>query len=1123
MTGVVDQRQRELAIDPLGSYCVSAPAGSGKTELLIQRYLGLLPRVARPEQIVAITFTRKAAAEMRERVLQALQGARDDTPCGGAHEEATRALAKAALQADAQGQWQLQRNVSRLNIKTIDSFCLALTRQMPILSGFGGQASPQDDCSELYLEAVAQLFELLDSGKPLEQDLRALLAHFDNNWDGLQALLVSMLQRRDQWRSYIGGRGLPAEAEAYLRHAVAELVREKLQALTRQLAPYSSELLELMQYSAENLGNSVPKAFPAPLADSLGQWRRLRSMLMTKGGTWLKSPSVRNGFPAAKSGQAKERKHQLLSLLRDLGGIEELEQQLAAVSLLPETEEGSQSWQLVLHLSRLLPYLAAQLRLVFSAHGVVDHSEVALLALQALGEEDAPTELALRLDYGIEHLLVDEFQDTSINQFTLLHKLTRGWGEHNAEHPDAPRTLMIVGDAMQSIYGFRDANVGLFLRARDEGFNGVQLQPLELACNFRSDAGVIDWVNQVFSQAFPSEDNIAAAQVKYTPAVAVRAGEEGPQVSLNGFLGDSADAAAAEVDYICREIAQRVAGGETGMAVLGRQRNHLRPISRRLRELGVDFFAQDLESLAHSAVVGDLMTLCRTLADDVDLVAWFALLRAPWCGLRLADLLALAQASRQDADEPGKPLRLLIEEPDVLARLSEEGRQRLAHVSATLRMARMQRDRLGLRVWVEQAWLQLGGPQIQSSLLALQDAQDFFVLLEQAEGEGRGLDLDWLARKVEVQFTGGGDPECPVHLLTLHKAKGLEFRRVYIPRLNGLTAPDKGELLMWDQQNVDSGPIFLLAANDRSPAGTPTLYNYLRAQKARKRGLEATRLLYVGATRAIEHLHLSAGIIWDEKNDCPKAPGSNSLLSSIWPAFAESMHLHEVNTSARAITAESETAPPLLRLTAQALPAIAQRLVPTIESDNVPDRPENFDERAIGTVVHAALEALSLQSAPPDTVSVEQKNTWEMQLRQEGLAGQRLEAGLASVLASVERTLASEEGRWVLSNTHREPRSEWALTMCDAHGTRDIVIDRSFIDSTDDVRWIVDYKTSQPAPGEALQAFLLREATHYREQLLIYREALTHCGNEAIRCALFFTALGVLHPLDELHLARRGE
>ena len=134
------------------------------------------------------------------------------------------------------------------------------------------------------------------------------------------------------------------------------------------------------------------------------------------------------------------------------------------------------SWRLVLRLSRLLPVLQAQLLLVFKREGRVDFTHIALAATDALGSDEAPTDLALRLDYQIEHLLVDEFQDTSGQQYELLTKLTRGWAEHNAGG-NAPRTVFIVGDGMQSIYGFRYAYVGLFLEARVSGLAGLAMGP----------------------------------------------------------------------------------------------------------------------------------------------------------------------------------------------------------------------------------------------------------------------------------------------------------------------------------------------------------------------------------------------------------------------------------------------------------------------------------------------------------------------------------------------------------------------------------------------------------------------------------------------------------------------
>ena len=131
------------------------------------------------------------------------------------------------------------RDISRLNIKTIDSFCAGLTRQMPILSQLGGQASVQDDGRELYAEAVRAVFHTVEEGHPVAADLSALMLHFDNNWERLQELLVTMLARREQWRGYVGVHHAPQESEDYLVHAVETVVRGELDELDALLAAVS--------------------------------------------------------------------------------------------------------------------------------------------------------------------------------------------------------------------------------------------------------------------------------------------------------------------------------------------------------------------------------------------------------------------------------------------------------------------------------------------------------------------------------------------------------------------------------------------------------------------------------------------------------------------------------------------------------------------------------------------------------------------------------------------------------------------------------------------------------------------------------------------------------------------
>src|SRR5262245_53673180 len=195
-----DQALRDRALDVRRSFIVQAPAGSGKTDLLVRRFLKLLKSVQKPEEILAITFTRKAAAEMRKRILK-------EIPNSGeiAH---------------------------RLRIQTIDAFCTALTRQVPVLARFGAQPEIIEDASELYREAASRVFNDLN---PLTEKL---LAHLDNNVPLATGLLAQMLANRDRWLRKTGAAPTRSELEAALRSERTRLLQR-----AKALYPKASEAL----------------------------------------------------------------------------------------------------------------------------------------------------------------------------------------------------------------------------------------------------------------------------------------------------------------------------------------------------------------------------------------------------------------------------------------------------------------------------------------------------------------------------------------------------------------------------------------------------------------------------------------------------------------------------------------------------------------------------------------------------------------------------------------------------------------------------------------------------------------------------------------------------------------
>ena len=247
-----------------------------------------------------------------------------------------------------------------------------------------------------------------------------------------------------------------------------------------------------------------------PVAARLGWWQFAVATLLTKTGTPRTRLTVSEGFPPTQ----KELKQHAAGLIARIAAVPGLLPMLATVPGLPPPVYPPGQWLALEALLRLLPMAAAGLKLVFAARGLTDYVEIAAEGRAALGDLDAPSELALRVDWRIRHVLLDEFQDTSQPQYELLQALTRGWS------PGDGRTLFLVGDPMQSIYGFRQAEVRLFLASRDQGIAGVPLEFIRLSANFRSAPPLVEWVNRIFPQVFPPRDDLLTSAIAFVASAA---------------------------------------------------------------------------------------------------------------------------------------------------------------------------------------------------------------------------------------------------------------------------------------------------------------------------------------------------------------------------------------------------------------------------------------------------------------------------------------------------------------------------------------------------------------------------------------------------------------------------
>src|SRR5450830_1549985 len=374
-----------------------------------------------------------------------------------------------------------------------------------------------------------------------------------------------MLRRRDHWLRHV----MVKQRAGLERALVAErrAVLDQVQALVP--LPERGELLAIANYSLGNRGEALLAAFPG--SGDAQSWATLAEVVLTRNGAWRAKVDKRHGFPVGAAGKAwKERLVALIASLAD----DRLSNALADTRRLPPAAYTDAQWQVLEAITELLKRAVGQLKLVFQSRGQVDFTEVSQRALLALEDAEGPTDLALRLDYQVRHLLIDEFQDTSISQFELVARLTAGWT------PDDGRTLFAVGDPMQSIYRFREAEVGLFLKARAEGIGSVVLEPLELSANFRSQAGIVDWVNHAFRQVLPETEDIGSGAVAYTESRAVHPRLEGDAVEIHSLFAGGEASEALEVAKIVAGIAAASVGAEEhpSIAILVRGRNHLREI-----------------------------------------------------------------------------------------------------------------------------------------------------------------------------------------------------------------------------------------------------------------------------------------------------------------------------------------------------------------------------------------------------------------------------------------------------------------------------------------------------------------------------------------------------------------
>lgn len=1093
------------ALNPAQSVSVSASAGSGKTWLLTARITRMLLEGHASSGILALTFTRKAAAEMRHRVEARLR------QLALAEDAALDALlAELDLQADdsirqrARGLYeQFLFNPWPLRATTLDAFCQDLVARFPKEVGIAPDFEVSEKEQSL-LDAAWSRVQQKILGEPQSPAGHALKALIDEGETegGLRKIVMHFLQRRTDWWTYTDGQ---ADALGFslghLREKMAIVSDDPYPAL--HTASFESSLGTLCRGMA-TVGNirSVYAETVLPAQEQSGSKRYdclIDSLFTKKLDPRAFSPSKdaqkKLGAGAARFKQAHE------EIIAVVQGIID---QLKRISTLKRTE------------SALILCTAAleELKKECRARNRIGFADLQWYASKLLRDPDAGSWVQYKLDQRIEHLLLDEFQDTSPTQWQLLLPLLEEMAAGNSERT---RSLFIVGDIKQSIYGFRRANPELLPQSAAWMQENLDAEQETLSVSRRSAPAIIEWVNVLFSQDlikdFPDHDTARSGwgRVEMAALVApdVEDGDD-PVPFRNPLTTPRPDPentrALREGHLIARRIRELIdarweieAEGKHralsygDVLILTRNRTHLRAMEQALTESNIPFTGAARGTLLKTAEAGDISALLRFLLSPIRDLELAHVLRSPMFSVSNEDLIELAKTARKnqgrwrDALQEPTSSNTLLRAQVLLEQWLQLARQLPVH------------DLLD-RIYSEgdlAARYEAALPPSQSA--RVRGNLNAFLQMALESDSGRYPSLSGFLEELSQRSRGSEAPdETPppaandqVRILTIHGAKGLEAPAVFMAQTGSVNSNNKDAGWIVDWPSNESRPTcFVLAANKDDRDG---FSQSLIDERKQREAAEEMNLLYVAVTRARQFLHLSGFV-----------PGKPSAQAS-WHELATQTFTKigvEPDDDESFVFAMEEPAIAAATDTRMAEPIDDPRLRQPLKlARKITQRPSAKDDvhdaNAVirGNALHWLLQDLSASIPKPAST-------------RRG----RLEAAVGGAIRDADFTTWLNEAQAVINAPalgaffdRSKFRAAWNEVSI-SHGEHYGIIDRLVDDG--ETLWVLDYKTARDGGDVEL-------LDRYRDQLLAYRDGVARLWpGRAVQMGLVLT-----HSLRYLQLA----
>ena len=1121
------------AMQHIPNATVQASAGSGKTYLLVSRIIQLLLTGNRPGSILAITFTRKAAAEMQQRLMQRLLSLSKSNDI-----ELTQQLTDLAITPSAVNQLharrlyeQLLRTEHPVKTTTFHAFCQDLLRRFPLEANIPAGFELAEQTSDLYDAA----WEALMSEAAVDE--RAVLAtSLDRLFKQLSLFntrnaLFSFLQQRSDWWSYTLGQ-LDAVGFATARLALQLEIEPGQDPLQTYLLNESNlQALKTILHYLLKRDNKTSQQQAQELDQALAQ------TVSTKQSYAL----VRNVFLNKKGEpRAVSRTKAMDKVFGEQGSDEFIATHACCCEQIKATDAAIAAQQTYAMTSAW--YIAGDALLqhyqrLKQEQRLLDFTDLEWQSYLLLTHSDNATWVQYKLDNRIDHLLIDEFQDTNPTQWQLILPLLH---EFESSQDERRRSVFLVGDAKQSIYRFRRAEPRLFTTASRWLTEQLQAETIPLNKSWRSAPAVTDFVNTLFGEGrlhaqlsdFKTHETVHQKLWGKITLLPLKGEQEEVDVETDSSLRNPLlkakssysntlqNSEGEQIAIIIKQLIETktiLGQGDNArparysdVLLLLRSRTHVGEFEQALRQAGIPYLGAERGTLLDALEVMDLVNLLQWLITPYDNHALAGILRSPLFSVSDADLLLLANHGSGNWQERLANLAAELPSDSPLLRahrLLQQWQARAGHIPVHDLLDQIFSEGNVL------ARFNAAFPPTLRSRVASNLTRLLELALEMDSGRYPSLTrfISWL--KVLRQQSADAPNEPPsigqqdrVRLLTIHEAKGLEAPIVFIVDTARPLAKRTAHAALVDWPAENNRPESFLLTGRKDDLDHFSL-DQLSKQQAKEQTEEAN-LLYVAVTRAQQLLYLSG-----TRPQRGKELGWYAAVCEQYelePLALEKAHvLHETNTPptniktghiidvGNEISIDPRLSQPLkFNFTEREIaPSIMQGL-PDELSAHIGDE----DGRLRGIAIHYLLEHLSIQPDAVDTALIKTA---------QALALDKDDAQLLAWWQETKALLHNETLQYLFNPKYYERAYNEVPILYQYHGrTVHGIIDRLVI--TGDTAYIIDYKTHEQADVENMPIL----AQHYAQQMKWYRDGVKQLWPDySPEPQLLFTSTATIWPM----------